>query len=445
MNVARWIPSLRSDFAAAQGYLAHWPMRGEADIAPMQLAKVAASWRDAVGDVPYYRDLVATGRAPARIASWQDYHAIPVLDRATLRGEAARFIRLSGPPHESMQTAGSTGNPIRFGVWADEGRPQRIAKQAAWIRCGYRLGSDIVLVWGHSHLLGTGVRGWINHARRFAKDRCVGYHRIDAYTLGPADCRGIGERIARIRPVGVIGYASALDLIARHAEALRERIRAAGVRFVMTTAEPLPRPDTRARLRDLFANATLVEEFGGVEFGQVGARFDEGAWLLYPDLNILEASEAPDEPQGHGLLVTTLYRRYTPLFRYRQGDLVSGPRRLPTGQLAGFEGLAGRSADMVTMPDGRSVHSVAFFHCIHQEAGVRNIQMVLEDAGPRLKLVVDGNADDGLEARIRQRLAQVHASLAHAPIERVHDVATNAAGKRRWFADRRSQRPGSAP
>jgi phenylacetate-coenzyme A ligase PaaK-like adenylate-forming protein len=267
----------------------------------------------------------------------------------------------------------------------------------------------------------------------------IGYHRANAYTLGKEDCLRIARLILRVRPVGIIGYAAALDLFARHAAGMREDLRAAGVRFVITTAEPPPRADTFDLLRDLFGECAIIEEFGGVEFGQLGVRIDAGQWQTFPDLNILEATEPRDEPDGHSLLVTTLYRRYVPFVRYRQGDLVDGPRRLEHGQLIGFDSLAGRSADMVTMSDGRSVHSVAFFHCIHQEPAVLNIQMVIADEGSRLKLVVSGPVDPGFEPRIRHRLKQVHPLLESAPLEYVQDLATNVAGKRRWYVDQRTK------
>ena len=405
----------------------------------MQLQQLANIWADAVTDVPYYRDLVSAGKAPRRIASWADFSEIPVLDRATFRENENAFLRLSEPPDQFMQTAGSTGNPIRFGVWKNEGRPQRVVKQATWIKCGYQLGAEIFLIWGHSHLLGTGWRRWVNHAMRLAKDRVIGYHRANAYTLGIEDCLRIARQILRVRPVGIIGYAAALDLLGRHAGGLRDELRGAGVRFVITTAEPPPRADTPDMLRDLFGGCTIIEEFGGVEFGQLGVRFDGTEWQTFPDLNILEAIEPRDEPDGHSLIVTTLYRRYTPFVRYKQGDLVDGPRRLEHGQLIGFDRLVGRAADMVAMPDGRSVHSVAFFHCIHQEPNVLNIQMVLSDQGPRLKLVVSRSPDEGFEARIRRRLKQIHPILELAPLEYTQDLATNAAGKRRWFIDLRTR------
>lgn len=441
MNLARVIPAARADFAAASEYLRKRDRDSAGKITAMQFERVRAVWADAVADVPFYSRLAAEGKAPRQIDSWDDFRSIPVLDRATIRENEGQFIRRSGAPHQYMQTAGSTGNPIRFGVWRGEGAPQRIVKQATWIECGYRLGDAILLIWGHSHLLGTGWRRWVNHARRLSKDWLIGYHRANAYTLGPDACLSIARWIIGARPAGVIGYGAALDLFARHAAGLRDELRGAGVRFVISTAEPPPRDDTFDRLRDLFGSCTIVEEFGGVEFGQIGVRCDEKQWHIFPELNILEASGERDGAEGHRLLVTTLYRRYLPFIRYLQGDVVDGPHRLEQGQLGGFERLAGRAADMLLMPDGRSVHSVAFFHCTHQEPAVLNIQMVIEDDGPHLKLVVARPPDAGFEARIRARLRQVHPALEAAPLEYVQDLATNVAGKRRWFIDRRTRQP----
>ena len=439
MNLAKIIPAARQDFAAASMYLRHKSERTIEEIVASQLKQIARVWEDAVADVPYYAQLVSAGNAPDKIVTWADFAAIPILDRATIRENERQFIRASGPPDGFMQTAGSTGNPIRFGVQHSEGRPQRVVKQATWIECGYQLGADLVLIWGHSHLLGAGWRRWVNHAIRTAKDQLIGYHRANAYTLGAEECIGIARQIVRIRPVGIVGYAAALDLFGRHAARMRDELRGAGIRFLITTAELPPRSDTLEMLRDLFGGCAIVEEFGGVEFGQLGVRIDAREWQTFPDLNILEAIEPRDEPDGHSLIVTTLYPRYLPFVRYKQGDLVDKPRRLKNGHLVGFERLVGRAADMIEMPDGRSVHSVSFFHCIHQEPIVLNIQMIIADQGPRLKLVVSETVDSEFESRIRHRFKQIHPSLGSAPIEYAKDLATNVAGKRRWYIDQRTK------
>jgi phenylacetate-CoA ligase len=440
VNLSWLFPSIGSDFRRASDYgrrVADWP---EEQIPSMQLERIARLWTDAVTDVPYFSQLVADGRAPATIRTWEDYDSIPILDKGLVRSNADAFIRRSGPPDRFAQTAGSTGTPLRFGTWSTEGQPLRAAKLAAWIREGYRQSDRVLLIWGHSHLLGTGWRGQVNHLKRSVKDLIAGYHRVDAYTLGPLECGRIADFIVSNRPAGVIGYAAALDLLGRTVASRRSALRASGVKFVLSTAELPPKPDSHEMLRDLF-NAPVIEELGGVDSGHLAMRRQGSAWEVFPDLNLLEAGADRDPDGASPLLVTSLYRRYTPWFRYQQGDLVDGCRTLKNGHVHRFDRLLGRVNDSVRMGDGRSVHSVALFHCIHQEPQILNIQLSLREGGPALRLVSLGAVDAPVEARIRQRLAQVHPELERMSIEYVEDLEVNRAGKRRWIADERSDRP----
>lgn len=435
----RWLaPRIASDYREAVDYsrrLAEWP---EDRIPSMQLENVARLWADAVADIPYYGTLVADGDAPREIRTWDDFRSIPILQKAVIRSRADAFIRRSGPPSRFVQTAGSTGNPLRLGVWSNEGDPIRAAKLVAWVREGYRQRDKVLLIWGHSHLLGTGWRGRINQLKRLVKDSLAGYVRVDAYTLGPRECDHLADLVVSLRPAGIIGYAAALDLVGRTVSARRAALRAAGVKFILSTAELPPKPDSHDLLRDLF-NAPVIEELGGVDSGHLAIRREAGAWQVFPDLNLVEAGFA-QEPQGpFPLLVTSLYRRYTPWFRYQQGDLIDSCHVLTNGHVHRFGRLLGRVNDSVEMSDGRSVHSVALFHCIHQEAQILNIQLRLRDTGPALRLVARGPVQEGVEGRIRRRLAQVHPELERVAIEYVQDLEVNLAGKRRWIADERSE------
>lgn len=109
MNAAFLInPGLRKQFDDATA------RRGEGEgvdaqrLADQQLAAIGKCWIDAVADLPYYGGLVAAGSAPARIESWRDVAALPLLTRRILQDRHAEFIRRSGPPASFMTTAGST-------------------------------------------------------------------------------------------------------------------------------------------------------------------------------------------------------------------------------------------------------------------------------------------------------------------------------------------------
>jgi len=171
----------------------------------------------------------------------------------------------------------------------------------------------------------------------------------------------------------------------------------------------------------------------------VAMRYEDEPFAVFSEHYFLETQPtATGTGSEEAVLVTTLYPRYTPLIRYRQGDAVENTEKLPHGHTIRFGKLVGRCHDMVSLDSGSSVHSMAFFHCIHQEPSVLNIQLALENRAVRLRLVTDSGYDHNAEERIRQRLGQVAPELADCIFERVSDVETSRAGKRRWFVDKRS-------
>ncbi|MFA5909843.1 MAG: hypothetical protein WC815_13775 [Vicinamibacterales bacterium] len=433
-----WIPRLRHQFEAARARRSALAAVSDGERQQRQLLALQETWADAVADVPYFAALVERQQAPPVIHTWDDVRAIPVLTRQALQDQPSAFVRRSGPPGSIMKTAGSTGTPIQIGMNQAERDLMRIVKLAAWQEMGYQPDSRLFIMWGHVHLLGSGVTRAVNTAKRSVADRMLGYRRVNAYRLNPEICAQFAEQLIAHRPIGFISYASALDLFGRYTASYRERFRGLGLRFVLATTEPPPRPDTVSMLEDLFG-CPVVQEYGGGEFGQVAFKKGSGPFEVYGDLDYVE-TEAPaaDDPESHPVLITALYRRYVPLIRYRLGDGLSEPHQLPNGHVDRFAAVAGRLNDVIQLPGGDAIHSLSIFHCVHDEASVFNIQMVLRDEGIELRLVSPGVDHAALESRIRPRLARVHPALAQARFTYVDDVGATRAGKRRWFIDERT-------
>ncbi len=175
-----------------------------------------------------------------------------------------------------------------------------------------------------------------------------------------------------------------------------------------------------------------------MEFGQVAMCRGDSDFEVFHDMNYLEAIPL-DDGEGSAVAVTSLYSRYIPLFRYMPGDNICGPKPLAHGHVASFKSIQGRVHDSVSLPGGQVLHSMAIFHCIHQESSVLNIQMILRDEGPQLRLAVTDGYTTDCEDRIRHRLTQVAPELQGIPIEVVGDIQTTRAGKRRWIQDERTK------
>lgn len=443
MHPRYWLsPRLRRQHLAAQARLAR-PATSAAERAEQQLAALAAVWADAVVDVPYYRDLVARGDAPSQLTQWADVAAVPVLTRQALQDDPTAFVRRSGPPQGIQKTAGSTGTPIHVGMNQLERDVMRTVKLAAWQELGYTPDSRLFIMWGHVHLLGSGLTRTLNQARRSVADALLGYRRVNAYVLNPETCAVFAEQLLAHEPVGFIGYASALDLFARYTSAYRDRFRALGMKFVLITTEPPPRPDTLTLIADHFG-CPVVQEYGGGDFLQVAFQRAGRPFETYDDLNYVEALAAESGPDGTPLVVSSLYPRYVPLVRYRTGDAVTGVRTDPHGHVVSFERVAGRLNDVIHLPGGDAIHSLSIFHAVHDEPAIFNVQMVLDDDGIELRLVAPQADRGALEARLRPRLTRIHPALAAARFTYAVDVGTSRAGKRRWFIDRRTERPCAA-
>jgi len=424
-------------FAGARNNVQRWRSPDPGEVASFQLDRLLAVRADVVKNVPYYQRLVANGAAPRAIESLTQFRSgVPLLRREDVIAAPELFVRTDRFPDAFMTTAGSTGNPLRFGVYRQESEPPASDMLTARIANGLEEGDRVFLLWGHSHLLGTGLRGLGKHGVRTIKDWVLGYRRANAYRLDPSSARSHMHAILSFRPHVLIAYSNALDLLVRHNHELRADARALGLRFVVATAEVLPSPDTRLIVEDFFG-CPLAMEYGGVEFAAVAHTDSDGLYRVYWWNVLVEAvvESAAEETQ---IAVTALYPRCFPIVRYLPGDELGGVHRLPEGSVIAFDEMRGRHNDVVRLEDGTVIHSVALFHSIHQEPGVYNIQLVLEPGTIRIVLVA-ADRDPARLARIRHRLRSLSPALAAAPIEVVADLVTNRAGKRRWIVDRRGE------
>jgi phenylacetate-CoA ligase len=397
--------------------------------AKQQLHALQERWSEAVANVPYYGEMVTRGDAPQTIVSLDAFtRDVPVLTRKDLIDQRAMFQR-SVEPHHCLQTAGSTGEPLQFGCFKDEeAKHTGLQQWVARLSNGMSESSKLFLLWGHSHLLGTGAVGCIRDKQRRAKDWLMGYKRVNAYLIDAELAASYFESMRRARPEVVIGYSCALDMFARYNMAAGRSAKDLGIKLCVACSENFPKPDSREILEAWFGCPVLME-YGGVDFGACAHEVaGEAGYRTFPWSHVVEVEGGG---QDGAILVTNLTHRYLPLFRYRNGDQLSGAMCRSDGHVTRFNAIEGRIHDVLEMPRGSSIHSMALFHCIHQEP-VHSIQLVIKGDERRLRLAAEALPVD-VKQRIRARLMDLHPDLADYPIDLVDDVTTNRAGKRRWI------------
>ena len=287
------------------------------------------------------------------------------------------------------------------------------------------------MIWGHSHLLGTGVKGKLKGKMRVWKDSALGYYRFSAYQLDPAKLRHAADEMLRFKPKYMLCYSSALDYFCRVNADRADELKKLNLKMAFGTGESFPFPDSPQ-----WVNKTLgcrvAMEYGSVETGIMGFSRPAAQGLGHFDLfwrsYFIEANEV-GPTGGRVIRLTSLFPKKFPLLRYEIGDevtLFDGDVELGITRV---QRIVGKSLSFVTMPDGTKVHSVAFEHSVRTVPGVERFQLVSKGGVITLKVVAPGGNQEAITKGIHTLMYKIHPSLAEAKIEFTDKLIQTVAGK----------------
>jgi phenylacetate-CoA ligase len=395
----------------------------------IQLDLLNREWARLIERVPFYSDLVATRRSPARFSSLAEFFdAVPVTTRAQVRAHGAHMRDRHRQPDFYRITGGSLSQPVHLPAWNEENAHTRYDM---WLgRSWYSIdpSTPLFLLWGHAHTLGTGFRGIVNRYRRIVQDALAGYYRFSAYDLRLESLRQAATELIRFRPGYLLGYSVALDRFARANEGFASEFRRLGLKAVIATAESFPAADSVQRLEELFA-APVAMEYGSVETNVIAHTHPGRGYRVFWRSYLVEAVSTDSTNRG-SVYVTSLYPRCFPLVRYAMGDEIELARPASaTAGLLSFDQVIGRCNDTVRLSDGTLVHSEVFSHAVRAHPEVHAFQVIVSgDDGLRLTLVADA-LTEAIEHSIRGRLSRVHSMLGGIPIDVVSRLRQSVAGK----------------
>lgn len=424
---AAWARRIESLVAEQREAYGSYPCADE--IRAWQLDRFNERWRALLVQVPFYRSQGHT--LPERFETWEQALALlPTIDRSCLQTLGDELTDRTRSPDAHRFTGGTTAQPVRVPVWRSEAVTARADAWYAREWYGVRPKDRLFLIWGHSHLLGTGLSGRVRRVLRAAKDKALGYSRYSAYELGDAALRRAGQALLDERPHWILSYATALDRFVRVNEDRRADFHRLGLKVAIATAEAFPRSDSRERIADVLG-CPVAMEYGTVETGPLAHEHPEGGYRVFWRHWFFEGPPVADAgcEGAREVVVTSLFPRCLPLVRYRVGDLVVSDE---SGVAREFRHVVGRCNDAVELPDGRTIHSEAFTHAVRDLAQVRAFQVVQSaDGAIFLDYVAPDPLDAAATAILHRRLRLVHPDLVIVEVRRVPSLPTTIAGKRK--------------
>jgi len=349
----------------------------------------------------------------------------PVLAKERLRADPEAFLTGGTDGLYEEHTSGTTGTPLR--LWWDRRAVREWyalveARARGWHGVSRRdrwalLGGQLV------------VPGDRDRPPYWVHNRALHQLYVSAWHLGPDTVGDVAAALRRHRPTHVLGYPSALAVLARLA--LDGGHDLPRLRVVLTNAEPLL-DHQRAVIAEAFG-APVRDTYGMAELVVGANECEAGTLHLWPEVGVVECLDGDGRPtDGPGDLVATgLLNLAQPLVRYRTGDRVAGPvrwddcgcgRRLPH-----LPRVEGRDDDVVVTPDGRRLGRLDPLF----KADLPLVEaQVVQEAPDRLVLrlvparpLTDGDRE-ALVARVRDHVGDVAVT-----VEELDAIERDAAGK----------------
>lgn len=409
-------------------YNNHWNSN---DILNWQLDSFNQNWQNTQKNVPYFLNLVQNHSLPKYFSSWQEFkELVPVMTRKTIQNNYQQLIDTSKEADLFLTTGGSTSEPISLPSWNLESTYDQANRWYARSWYNVNPSDKLFLIWGHSHLLGSGISGWINAKKRLVKDKLLGYYRFSAYNLTEESLEKAGRDLIEFKPHYVLAYSGVLDRFARINAHKRSEFHKLKLKVAIGTSELFPKTDSIDVISDILG-CPVVMEYGAVETGNIAHQTKEGKFFVFWRNYLIEGRECEHDKHQYDILLTTLYPRCFPLIRYEIGDILV-KENSNSLFIQEFNQVIGRSNDFITL-DNQSLVYIATSAFMQAIKGIQSITdyQIIQSKNNQIKLnyISSSPLQSNQIGEIKRRLKGINPRLEHTIIERVDFLQTTIAGK----------------
>lgn len=360
----------------------------ENKIEEYQLNKLNQIWKNSVETIPHYMNLVNNHNIPKTFDTLSQYiNCVPFLTKTIIKNNIEKICY----PYPSSDffriTGGSTSEPMQIPAWKSEIKYTRLTTHLGKLWYGVYPGDKLFLFWGHSHLLGKGFSGKINAIIRLCKDVIQNYTRYSCYDLSKNNLLEAGRKILTTRPDYIIGYSQSLDRLARTNIHLKNKLSSLNLKVIIAAAETFPFKDSEKIVSEVFGT-NVAMEYGSVETNLVAHTHPSGGYITFWKDYLLETV---DNNGANEVVLTSLYPRKTPLFRYKIGDCINfdaASTISESGSVIKFSSVIGRTNNPVILPSGRSLHSEVVSHICRDMKDIVSYQFVCKEKDILLNLII---------------------------------------------------------
>jgi phenylacetate-CoA ligase len=391
---------------------------------------------------PYYREkFIEFGVHPANLKDFSDFTKVPLLNKRDILTGLSRFIS-DGYILKDLKrdmTSGSTGMNMPFYIDKNsiDYKKSAVLRNMRWYDSAD--GDRRITIWGSP--IGASKKEKIVNALR---NSLLRDYFISSYAMTDETMVEIVNKIKRLRPKVIVGYVSALKILAEFMQI--NRISDVQVEAIIPAAETLF--EYQRELFERVFHGKVYNRYGSREFSGIAheCNYHHGMHINVENLYLEVLKDGQPAPPGQigEIVITDLENFGMPFIRYRIEDLgvlQQEPCKCGRG-LPLLDSVEGRVYDVIRCPNG-SVQTGTFFCKLTRSVpGIREFQVIQESFNRiRLKLVADDNFRPASTSFITATIKKYCGEKMEIDFDLVKTIEPLRSGKRRYVVALQREAP----
>lgn len=367
--------------------------------------------------VPFYKSFISC-----------ELNSFPVVNKSVIRDsfDAFRSSSFSGNGLYQTITSGSTGTP--FKIYQDRNKKLRNYADTLYFAglAGYKTGHRLVY-----------LKIWVKEKMKSPLAyRLQNIVPVDVIRFNDREIEALINRMEKDRSTfGLLGYASALELICRYLGRTGHGPVWADVKSIIAISETL-NDNTRESLEKYFG-VPAVSRYSNLENGIIAQQIpgQSGRYLVnsasyHVEILKMDSDEPAAEGEPGRIVVTDLFNYAMPMIRYDTGDIGSmiHDENFPWRKYLNH--VEGRRLDLLYDTGGNLVSSYIVYKNMWQYTEIEQYQLIQEDK-KRYTIKINCREPFKREQKLIGEFKSYIGQDADFNVEYVNEIPLLSSGKRK--------------
>ena len=361
-------------------------LREDKEIISIQIKKFNFFWQQAYLYNPFYKMWKNENKLPEKISSINEIKDFPILNKSIINDHYNLILPVN-KKFRTTYTGGTSGITTKFPTDQIEAFNAYVSSYTGRLWWNIEPLSDILMLWGHSHLFEGGIKGNLQNYIRKLKDLLISTKRISSYQLSETNLKSFYDLINERHPPTIISYSGNIFKIAKFMDENNLNFQFGKIQNVIITSETIYSGDIKL-IKKKFAH-NVINEYGMAETGVIGY-----SQYQTQNIKVFWNNFILTQNNNSNLYLTTISERVFPLINYDTEDKVK-VKLIKENSILTIQEILGKSRNNlpIKLKNGSTIliSTIFFDHLLKYIPNIYSVQYkVLEDS---VCLILNTNKD----------------------------------------------------